>query len=85
MASTRGDLNEDHQAALREKDEEIEVYKSGMEQALMKLEELKLVSTSLVNNRRFQSNKFRTKETRIMLSMTGRGTSWRSAVSQMLS
>lgn len=30
--------------ALREKDEEIEVYKSGMEQALMELEELKLVS-----------------------------------------
>jgi hypothetical protein len=33
----------DHELALREKDEEIEVYKSGMEQALMELEELKLV------------------------------------------
>lgn len=33
----------DHDLALREKDEEIEVYKSGMEQALMELEELKLV------------------------------------------
>lgn len=34
----------DHDLALQEKDEEIEVYKSGMEQALMELEELKLVS-----------------------------------------
>ncbi|KAJ5397152.1 hypothetical protein N7509_005265 [Penicillium cosmopolitanum] len=32
----------DHDLALQEKDEEIEVYKSGMEQALMELEELKL-------------------------------------------
>lgn len=31
-------------AALREKDDEIEVYKSGMEQALMELEESKMVS-----------------------------------------
>lgn len=37
------DRQEDHELALREKDEEIEVYKSGMEQALMELEELKLV------------------------------------------
>ena len=41
--SKRGELSEDHELALREKDEEIEVYKSGMEQALMELEELKLV------------------------------------------
>jgi hypothetical protein len=42
--STRGaDVNGDHEFALREKDEEIEVYKSGMEQALLELEELKLV------------------------------------------
>jgi hypothetical protein len=37
----------DHELALREKDEEIEVYKSGMEQALMELEELKLVRLHL--------------------------------------
>jgi hypothetical protein len=41
--SKRGELSEDHELSLREKDEEIEVYKSGMEQALMELEELKLV------------------------------------------
>ncbi|KAE8148541.1 ANTH domain-containing protein [Aspergillus avenaceus] len=41
--SSRGvDRQGDHDLALREKDEEIEVYKSGMEQALMELEELKL-------------------------------------------
>lgn len=39
----------DHDAALREKDEEIEVYKSGMEQALIELEELKLVSRIFVD------------------------------------
>ena len=38
----------DHELALREKDEEIEVYKSGMEQALMELEELKLVRLYLL-------------------------------------
>ncbi|KAL9114224.1 MAG: hypothetical protein Q9227_001646 [Pyrenula ochraceoflavens] len=42
VGSRRGELDEDHNAALREKDDEIEVYKSGMEQALMELEELKL-------------------------------------------
>jgi hypothetical protein len=45
--SKRGELSEDHELALREKDEEIEVYKSGMEQALMELEELKLVCLPL--------------------------------------
>lgn len=34
----------DNERALKEKDDEIEVYKSGMEQALEELEELKLVS-----------------------------------------
>ena len=34
--------NEDHDAQLKEKDDEIEIYKSGMEQALEELEELKL-------------------------------------------
>jgi hypothetical protein len=33
----------DSDLALKDKDEEIEVYKSGMEQALMELEELRLV------------------------------------------
>ena len=33
----------EHELALREKDEEMEVYKSGMEQALMELEEMKMV------------------------------------------
>lgn len=41
--SKTSDRQGDHEQALREKDEEIEVYKSGMEQALMELEELKLV------------------------------------------
>ncbi|KAB8236783.1 sla2 Src-like adaptor 2 [Aspergillus alliaceus] len=42
-ASSRNtDRQGGHDALLREKDEEIEVYKSGMEQALMELEELKL-------------------------------------------
>lgn len=43
-ASTRTqESSGDQELALREKDEEIEVYKSGMEQALMELEELKMV------------------------------------------
>lgn len=33
---------------LREKDEEIEIYKSGMEQALTELEELRLVCVILL-------------------------------------
>ncbi|PLB39314.1 putative cytoskeleton assembly control protein Sla2 [Aspergillus candidus] len=42
-ASTRTqESSGDQELALREKDEEIEVYKSGMEQALMELEELKM-------------------------------------------
>lgn len=42
-ASTRSSERQgDLDVALREKDEEMEVYKSGMEQALMELEELKL-------------------------------------------
>ncbi|KAF3482314.1 cytoskeleton assembly control protein Sla2 [Arthroderma uncinatum] len=40
--SSSGELNEDHDLMLREKDEEIEIYKSGMEQALTELEELRL-------------------------------------------
>jgi hypothetical protein len=43
-ASRNNDRQEDLDLSLREKDEEIEVYKSGMEQALMELEELRLVS-----------------------------------------
>jgi hypothetical protein len=42
ISSRNMDSQGDHELALREKDEEIEVYKSGMEQALMELEELKL-------------------------------------------
>ncbi|KAL4894197.1 ANTH domain-containing protein [Aspergillus ambiguus] len=42
VASRNTERQGDHDLALREKDEEIEVYKSGMEQALMELEELKL-------------------------------------------
>jgi hypothetical protein len=42
IRSKHGDSNEDHQAQLREKDDEIEIYKSGMEQALEELEELKV-------------------------------------------
>lgn len=45
-SSRNNDYQEDHDLTLREKEEEIEVYKSGMEQALMELEELKLVSDS---------------------------------------
>jgi len=43
ISSRNKDRDGDHELALREKDEEIEVYKSGMEQALLELEELKLV------------------------------------------
>ncbi|KAL1972336.1 hypothetical protein VTN31DRAFT_7555 [Thermomyces dupontii] len=42
MAAKRNEMDEDVQAALREKDAEIEVYKSGMDEALMELEQLKL-------------------------------------------
>ncbi|KAF9888444.1 sla2 Src-like adaptor 2 [Aspergillus nanangensis] len=42
VASRNNDRQGDHDISLAEKDEEIEVYKSGMEQALMELEELKL-------------------------------------------
>ncbi|KAE8351483.1 cytoskeleton assembly control protein Sla2 [Aspergillus coremiiformis] len=42
VSSRNADRQGDQDAILREKDEEIEVYKSGMEQALMELEELKL-------------------------------------------
>ncbi|GAB1196040.1 hypothetical protein APSETT444_005306 [Aspergillus pseudonomiae] len=42
VSSRNADRQGDHDAMLREKDEEIEVYKSGMEQALMELEELKM-------------------------------------------
>ena len=42
IRSKHGERNLDHDAALREKDDEIEIYKSGMEQALEELEELKL-------------------------------------------
>lgn len=43
IASRNSERQGDQDILLREKDEEIEVYKSGMEQALMELEELKLV------------------------------------------
>jgi hypothetical protein len=46
-SSRNNDRQGDHDLALREKDEEIEVYKSGMEQALMELEELRMVSRGL--------------------------------------
>lgn len=39
----------DHDTALKEKDEEIEVYKSGMEQALMELEEMRMVRLIFCN------------------------------------
>ncbi|OGM45989.1 putative cytoskeleton assembly control protein Sla2 [Aspergillus bombycis] len=42
VSSRNADRQGDHDAMLREKDEEIEVYKSGMEQALLELEELKM-------------------------------------------
>jgi hypothetical protein len=42
IRSKHGERSEDHEAQLREKDDEIEIYKSGMEQALEELEELKL-------------------------------------------
>lgn len=42
IRSKHGERSFDHDAALREKDDEIEIYKSGMEQALEELEELKL-------------------------------------------
>jgi hypothetical protein len=50
-SSRNNDRQEDLDLSLREKDEEIEVYKSGMEQALMELEELKLVSGDIDNVR----------------------------------
>ncbi|PGH09494.1 hypothetical protein GX51_00599 [Blastomyces parvus] len=42
IRANHGERDEDQEKVLQEKDEEIEVYKSGMEQALMELEELKL-------------------------------------------
>lgn len=42
-SSKVGERHKEHELALLEKDEEMEVYKSGMEQALMELEELKMV------------------------------------------
>ena len=42
IRSKHGERSMDHDAVLREKDDEIEIYKSGMEQALEELEELKL-------------------------------------------
>ncbi|KAJ5288569.1 hypothetical protein N7478_001599 [Penicillium angulare] len=42
LSNNKSEWDGDHALTLREKDEEIEVYKSGMEQALMELEELKL-------------------------------------------
>ncbi|KAJ6032291.1 hypothetical protein N7540_003023 [Penicillium herquei] len=42
ISSRKSEWDGDHALVLREKEEEIEVYKSGMEQALMELEELKL-------------------------------------------
>lgn len=41
-SSKIGDRQREHDLALQEKDEEIEVYKSGMEQALIELEEAKM-------------------------------------------
>lgn len=52
---------------MREKDEEIEVYKSGMEQALMELEELKLVCSTVKDQlKRTQLTVNRARETPIM-------------------
>lgn len=42
-SSKTGERQREHELALQEKDEEIEVYKSGMEQALIELEEAKMV------------------------------------------
>ncbi|KAL1997683.1 hypothetical protein VTN02DRAFT_1099 [Thermoascus thermophilus] len=42
ISARNNERDGNHELVLREKDEEIEVYKSGMEQALMELEELKL-------------------------------------------
>ncbi|EEH23569.1 hypothetical protein PABG_05780 [Paracoccidioides brasiliensis Pb03] len=42
IRANNGEKDQDYEKALLEKDEEVEVYKSGMEQALMELEELKL-------------------------------------------
>jgi hypothetical protein len=42
MRAKQGERSYDLEAALKEKDDEIEIYKSGMEQALEELEELKL-------------------------------------------
>jgi hypothetical protein len=55
-SSRNNDRQEDLDLSLREKDEEIEVYKSGMEQALMELEELRLVSGDLDNIRYLHTN-----------------------------
>lgn len=48
-SSRNNDRQEDLDLALREKDEEIEVYKAGMDQALEELEELRLVSGDIDN------------------------------------
>jgi hypothetical protein len=50
-SSRNNDRQEDLDLALREKDEEIEVYKAGMDQALEELEELRLVSGDMDNIR----------------------------------
>lgn len=42
IRTKHGERDGDHEAQIKEKDDEIEIYKSGMEQALEELEELKL-------------------------------------------
>jgi hypothetical protein len=54
-------MDSDYEAALREKDAEIEVYKSGMDEALMELEELKLVCVVVIKYSAL-ADLYRTKE-----------------------
>jgi hypothetical protein len=44
VGSRNTDRDGDHARELSEKDAELEAYKTGMEEALMELEELRLVS-----------------------------------------
>lgn len=61
-SSKVGDRQREHDLALQEKDEEIEVYKSGMEQALMELEEMKMVCTFRLLGNDSDTDLYRAKE-----------------------
>jgi len=50
VRSKYGERDGDLERALREKEEELEIYKSGMDQTLLELNELKMVSDTAVRS-----------------------------------